>query len=57
MQAGIRYIEPGTLPKRVRFYAQRRELAGMGSLRAFTIGLALGVTAIAAAGLIIYLLK
>lgn len=37
------YVEPGALPRRVRFYAVRREIALARPTRAFAIGLTLGI--------------
>lgn len=39
----IRYfVEPGVVPKRIWFYAQRRAIAALRPARAFAIGVAVG---------------
>lgn len=44
MIASIRsHIEPGPLPRRVWFYAMRREVRAMGRGKAFVFGVCLGV--------------
>ena len=48
----LRYVEPGALPKRVRFYGLRRKLAGMAPPQAFWLGLLIGANAMFAAVLV-----
>ncbi len=40
-----RYVEPGALPKRVRFYPERRKIAAMTPVKAFAYGAAIGCAA------------
>lgn len=46
-------VEPGALPRGVRFYAQRRQLERSGPIKAFLVGVMIGVTATIYAGLLL----
>ncbi len=48
-------VEPGELPRRRRFYALRREVLNSPPLRAFAIGLAMGIGATFAAAIVLAL--
>ena len=52
-----RTVEPGQLPRRLRFYPSRRKIAAMPSVRAFAIGAALGSTATIAAAVLLVLIS
>ena len=56
MNAAFSTVEPGALPRRVRFYGIRRELARERPGRAFDVGLLLGIVCTLAAALIVGLL-